>query len=99
MLCQNCSSRDFCQSACPELQLHLYEIEGKQNHLNVSINIIENPRRIEYPSGVELTKTEKKILTMLLEGFSKIGVCETLNITRHNLNVRLSKMKEKMPNF
>lgn len=95
MLCQNCSSRDFCQSACPELQLHLYEIEGKQNHLNVSINIIENPRRIEYPSGVDLTETEKGILTLLAKGYSRIGVCETLNISKGSLRVHLSNLKKK----
>ena len=92
MLCQECPSRSICQSECPELALHLKEIEGSQREMPIS-----NPRhgKVPWASSVYLTKKEKVIITLLGMGLPRKSVCESLNITRDNLRFRLSILKKK----
>lgn len=92
MLCQKCSAISICQTACPELELHLQEIEGIQKEIPIS-----NPRhgKIPWSSSVYLTKKEKIIITLLGMGLSRKDVCQSINITRENLRFRLSILKKK----
>jgi DNA-binding NarL/FixJ family response regulator len=93
MLCQECESRNICQSPCPELELHLKEIEVPQREL--TIGQPHYSRKFEWTSNVHLTKTEKEIVTLLGRGLSRDDVCKVLNITRGNLRIVLSRLKKK----
>lgn len=93
MLCQECPSRSICQSECPELTLYLKEIEKPQRELTIGL-----PRyapKIPWGSTVPLTKTERKIATLLAMGIGREDVCKALNIKRKTLREALSRMKGK----
>ena len=93
MLCQECPSRAVCQSPCPELNLYLKEVEKPQREK--TIGQPHYSRRFEWPSGVDLTRTEKEIVTLLGRGLSRPQVCEALNITRETLRKHIQRMKKK----
>jgi DNA-binding NarL/FixJ family response regulator len=90
--CLDCPSRSICQSPCPELELHLKEIECNAQELPIGL-----PRhgKVPWSSSIYLTKTEKEILTLLGKGLSRKEVCETINMTRETLRVHLVNLKKK----
>lgn len=92
MLCQECPSRSICQSECPELTLHLKEIEVPQREKTIGL-----PRhgRIPWGSTVSLTKTEREIVTLLAKGLSRGEICKSLDITRNSFRRHLSTAKKK----
>jgi DNA-binding CsgD family transcriptional regulator len=96
MLCQECPSRSVCQSACPELELHLKEIEGSQRELPIS-----NPRhgKVPWPSSIDLTPRENEILTLLALKLSNDEICKRLNITKGNLKFYRFQLKKKYKNL
>ena len=91
--CQNCISRSFCQSECPELSLHLKEYEKAQRELTVSN--LHYSRKFVWPSGVILTKTEKKVATYLATGVRREEIAKMLNIKRKTLREIISRLKKK----
>jgi len=91
--CRTCPARKECNSICPELELHLKQYEVPQRELTVGFP--RNPARIEYASGVYLTKREKEIVTLLGKGLTRQDVCQLLEITPHALRERLSKINKK----
>lgn len=94
MLCQSCPSKSVCNSACPELELHLKEeIEITQREKTIGTPIYSPA--IRWPSAVALTRGEREIVTLLGKGLSRDDVCETLDITRHNLRMHLTRLKKK----
>jgi DNA-binding NarL/FixJ family response regulator len=93
MLCENCEKRLVCQSACPELELHLKEIEKPQREKTVGLP--NYSARAAWPSGVELTKQEKKIGTLLAAGVDRGMICEQLNITRKTLRNIIHELRKK----
>lgn len=92
MLCQECPSRSVCQSACPELELHLKEIEGSQKEMPIS-----NPRhgKVPWSSSVYLTKKERQILRLKSKGLDNKTVCEVAEITIESLYVYLTRLRKK----
>lgn len=95
MLCQDCPSRSFCQSACPELTLHLKEIEVPQRELPIG-----SPQYGKMPTPrnrVKLSKRERQIVTLLVYGKNYVEISETLNITYINTRRIISRLYKKRP--
>ena len=92
MLCQKCSAISICQTACPELELHLQEIEGIQKEIPIS-----NPRhgKIPWSSSVYLTKKECQILRLKSKGLDNKTISEVAEITIESLYVYLTRMRKK----
>ena len=90
--CKGCPARNTCQSICPELELHLKEIEVPQRKKTIGL---VRYGRVEWGSSVHLTKTEREIATLLAKGMSRADVCELLNIKRKSLRDHLNRMKKK----
>lgn len=95
MLCQECTKRHLCQSECPELSLHLKEIEKPQRE--ITFGFLGNPRKIPWASSnpVNLTKREQEILMLLGQGLSRRDVSEMLDITLNSVRVHLFNVKGK----
>jgi len=91
--CLTCLARGVCESICPELKLHLREIEVKQKELPIRF-----PRRgrVEWaPPPTKLTKREREIVTLFGKGLSRSETCELLKITKKTLRNNLAKIKKK----
>lgn len=83
MLCQECLQRDICQSACPELELHLNEIDKPQREKPIGLPF--NTPKIRWGSGFDLTKRQREIVTLLGKGMTRKEICQMLEITSANL--------------
>lgn len=95
MLCQECPSKSVCQSACPELELHLKEIEVPQRELPIG-----TPRYGKMPTPknkVKLSKREQQIVTFLADGKTYAEISESLNITQENVKNIVSRCRKKLP--
>ena len=93
--CNTCLKRSTCDSICPELELHLKEIEVSQRELPIPVTY--RHRDIEWPSSpsIKMTRREREIVTLLGKGLSRAEVCEVLNITRGNLRRFLTILNKK----
>ena len=93
MLCQECQSRSICQSACPELQLYLKEVEKHQREL-----LTEIPWHGKFPlpkKRVRLTKREQQIVTLFADGKLYHEIAQILNITKVNARNIFARIKKK----
>jgi DNA-binding NarL/FixJ family response regulator len=94
MLCQECPSRSICQSACPELELHLKEIEKPQRELPIG-----TPRHGRFPrqkKRIKLTTREQQIVRLMAAGRDPIEISQELNITRHNVDSITNRLMSKL---
>jgi len=93
MLCRECPSRSICQSACPELELYLQQVDPPQREKTIGAPVYG--RKIQWPSGVVFTRKQREIVTLLVSGLSRHEVCETINITSVNLRKAISRIRAK----
>lgn len=94
MLCKDCPSRDFCQSACPELELHLKELEGTQRELTIG-----QPRHGKLPipkKSIKFTKRQQQIVTLLVAGKKYKEICQTLDISHGNVRIIVYRLRKKL---
>jgi len=92
--CNTCPSRSFCQSICPELEMHLKELEVPQREL-----LIHTPRYGKFPTPrkrIKLTKKERQIVTFLAEGKNYAEISQAINITKDNVRKIVQRMRQKV---
>lgn len=93
MLCNECSSRAFCSSMCPELEIHLKEIEITQKEK--TIGEVKYSYRYEYYNEKRLTKRESEIAALMLQKVPMKEIASQLNITYGSLTSVVSKMRRR----
>ena len=93
MLCNECDKKQFCSTLCPEMEVHLRELEVNQRDKTIGL-----PRYGKWPelvSAVYLTRTEKNILKLEALGLSRRQIAELLHISKADLRNRISRIKAK----
>jgi DNA-binding CsgD family transcriptional regulator len=91
--CNTCPARSSCQSICPELSLHLKQIEKPQRELLISVirfGSFPMPKK-----RITLTKREKQIVTLFADGKEYVEIAQVLNITEVNARNVLARIKKK----
>ncbi len=101
MFCQECPKKSFCSELCPEARLYAAQDETRRQEVLIGQIKYSNPENlpISPPDFAKLTKTEKKILTLLGMGLNRKEVSKLLAISRENLRVRLFGLKRKFNAF
>jgi len=101
LFCQECPKKPFCSELCPEAHLYAAQDETHRQELLIGPIKYSNPENlpISPPDLAKLTKTEKKILTLLGMGLNRREVSKLLAISRENLRVRLFELKRKFNAF
>ena len=101
MLCQECPKKPFCSALCPEAILFADQDKTSQKEFLLGELKYSNPENlpIRPPEDSQISKTEKKILTLLAMGMDRKEISKLLDITRNNLRVRLHGLKRKFNAF
>ena len=94
MNCKNCPNRQICKVLCREAELYVSQDEVRQRELLVglphySTGVMTMTRR------VGLSKRERQIVVLLVEGRSYSEISQILNITRHYVRNIVSRIKAK----
>lgn len=96
MLCQECSKRSICSSLCPEAELYVSQDEVRQRELPVGLPHY-SAGRMPTPRKVKLSKRERQIVTLQIDGKTNQEMSQSLNITLKNIHNIVSRIKRKRP--
>ena len=101
MLCQECPQKPFCSELCPEAILFADQDKTSQKEFLLGEPKYSNPGNlpIRPPEDSRISKTEKKILTLLAMRMDRREISKLLDISRNNLRVRLHGVKRKFNDF
>ena len=101
MLCQECPKKPFCSALCPEAILFADQDKTSQKEFLLGELKYSNPENlpIRPPEDSRISKTEKKILTLLAMRMDRREISKLLDISRNNLRVRLHGLKRKFNAF
>ena len=93
--CSSCPSRHFCKELCGAAEMYV-GIDTIKQSPNEHLSGLLPPLPLPHVENLtKLTKTEKKIVTLLGQGLTRTEVCEMLKINRHSLRNHLYKIKNK----
>ena len=93
ILCNDCPNKSLCSCLCPEAEMYVNQDNKEQREL-----LISNPKSGNWPDFIEkskYTETERNILHALLDGKTRVEICQTLNITRESLRKHISNIRRK----
>jgi DNA-binding CsgD family transcriptional regulator len=106
-LCQSCDKKALCEVLCPEAELYVDEDSVEQNEmvygLRPSEPLTRKLRKDLDDLGwlrpkIKLSKMEAKIVTLMVLGKKYKEIRKELNITKHNFDNIIFRLRKKSLN-
>jgi DNA-binding CsgD family transcriptional regulator len=93
--CSGCSAKPICKNLCPDALAYANQDQVSQREKTIGIPVLPAQTPTFLSSGMDITKMERRILTLAKNDFRREEIAERLRITRPTLRKHIERIRRK----